>query len=225
MKRTLTTVFTAALLAACGAALADADFRITEAYVGITGEDGTPDWIEVTNFGTMDGDTGLLWYDDESLSVAAGVQLPSFILSPGESAVFLVTGDVTATSIDDFIAIWGPVPNLGAAAGGGGLSQGGDVAGILLGDGTVVDTLAFPALPVDSVATIVDPTGMGSLALAQDGVLGAYTSNPFFNDNLADAIANGNLISLVGSPGVVPEPAAAVLVALAAGLVAPRRRG
>lgn len=221
----LTACVLGAVAALIGPASADPIFRITEAYVGATGEDGTPDWIEVTNFGTMAGDTGILWYDDESLSVAAGVQLPSFSIAPGESAVFLVTGDVEPTSIDDFTALWGPVANLGAAAGGGGMSQNGDTAGLLLADDTVVDTLVFPGLPQDNVATIYDPTGLATpqeLLLSAVGVGGAYESVPFFNDNIGGA---ANEISLVGSPGVnVPEPAAGLLVVLSLAGVAARRR-
>ena len=220
-----TALFSCALMALSSTAFGAADFRITEAYVGVTGEDGTPDWIEVTNFGDMAGDTGTLWYDDESLDVSAGAQLTSFSLEPGESAVFLVTDDVTDTSAAEFTALWGSVPNLGEGRDGGGLSQNGDTAAILLGDGTVVDTLEFSGLPQSNNATIEDLTGLATpaqLALSVAGVNGAYESAPFFNDN----IGVNDMLTLVGSPGVnVPEPAAAMLGFIAvAGLAAARRR-
>lgn len=221
----------AALAACVTQAIATPDFRITEVYTGITGEDGTPDWIEVTNFGTTNGDTSVLWYDDESLNVPSGAQLPSFDLAPGEGAVFLVTGDASAASVDEFRAIWGPVANVGFATGGGGLSQNGDTAAILLDDGvnngigigSIVDLLTFPGLPSASTATVVDPDGTGaSLGLATDGVGGAYTSNLFFNDNIGDGVNN---IQLVGSPfGGVPEPTTVALAAIAAFGLAARRR-
>lgn len=212
----------AALAMSAASASAEPVFKITELYTGITGEDGSSDWIEVTNFGTMNGDTSTLWYDDESASVAAGVQLPSFELSPGDSAVFLVTGDATMDSIAEFTAVWGSVPNLGFATGGGGLSQGGDAAFILLGDDTVVDSLVFPGLPSESTATVTDPTGRGPLGLSAVGVGGAYESVPFFNDNLGGTEI---LVTLVGSPGfAVPEPVSAVLAMIAAAGIAARRR-
>lgn len=187
-------------------------FQITEVYAGISGDDGTPDWIEVTNLGDMNGDTGILYYDDESLSAAAGVQLPSFDLSVGESAVFIVTGDASSDSITDFTTIWGAITNLGFATGGGGLKQSGDTAAILLSDDTVIDSLTFG---FSGTATLEDPTGMGTGSLSMVGVNGAYESNAFFNDTLG---LPGDVATLIGSPGTivgVPEPAS-LLMALAA---------
>lgn len=214
-------------------AVAAPKLLISEIYTGITGEDGTPDWIEITNFGDTDGDTGILWYDDESLDVLDGVQLPSATLAPGESAVFIVTDDVDANSISEFTAIWGAIPNLYTAAGGGGLSQNGDTAAILLADNTVVDLVAFPGLPSTNTATIEPLPYLASqpfagLGVSVAGERGAYASNPFFNDNLQEAIDNGNMLSLVGSPGVyvgIPEPStAALLIAGACGMIGARRR-
>lgn len=219
----VTTLLSCVLLALTSTAFGAAEFKITETYVGVSGPDGTPDWIEVTNFGDMDGDTGVLYYDDENPTAAGGVQLPSFTLSPLESAVFIVTGDAADTSIADFIAVWGSVPNLGYATGGGGLSQNGDVANILLVDDTVVDSLAFGAS--DGVNTWEDPTGMGPVVLSAVGVNGAYESNPFVNENIGFPPGPGATISLVGSPGRIPEPTAVALLLAAAGLFAARQRG
>ena len=52
------------------------------------------------------------------------------------------------------------------------------------------------------------------------GVNGAFASETFFNDNLG---LPNNEATLVGSPGVVPAPGAAALLALG-GLVGARRR-
>jgi hypothetical protein len=198
-------------------------FRITETYVGVAGPDGTPDWIEVTNFGDMDGDTGVLFYDDENPTVASGVALPSFILSPLESAVFMISADVDVDSISRFTAIWGSIANLGAADGGGGLGQGGDQVNILLADGTVVDSLTYTT--TEGLRTWEDPTGLGPIALSTIGVNGAYESAPYVNETIGFPPGPGATITLVGSPGVIPEPTTALLAALAAvGLAGARPR-
>lgn len=196
-------------------------FRITEVFAGLSGPDGTPDWIEVTNFGDMDGDTGTLWYDDESADISAGTELTSFNLSPGESAVFIVTDDATATSPAEFRALWGPVGNVGVGLGGGGLSQNGDAANILLGDGTIVDTLAYGA--AGQTATIEDPAGIDQPATSLLGVNGAYESGSFANDTLNPF--DPFLISLVGSPGRIPEPAGLLLLVAGMAVSIARRRG
>ncbi|MEM6328969.1 MAG: hypothetical protein AAF790_01840 [Planctomycetota bacterium] len=219
------TVLAASLCAT--AAPASAIFRITEVYTGITGEDGTPDWIEVTNFGDMDGDTGVLFYDDESLEVIPEAQLPSILLSPGESAVFLVTDDASFASIREFLTIWGTgVTNVGFVPDGGGLSQNGDTAAILLADGTVVSSVSFPPLPSSNTATIQPVPQLGLSIL---GERGAFESNPFFNDNIGTGDEGMEMITLVGSPGLyvpVPEPASALLAVLAGvgGVAGARRR-
>lgn len=193
-------------------------FRLTEAYVGIDSTDGTPDWIEVTNFGDSQGDTATLWYDDESPTVASGVQLPSFWLQPGASAVFIVTSDAEPSSIDEFTALWGTGIDLFIAPGGGGLGQGGDTVNIILGDGTLVDSLTYAALDDTNVSSVEDPTGLGPVTPSVLGVNGAYASTPFANTG--DGSVNG-FVSLIGSPGrisgtaAVPEPGTLALVAVA----------
>jgi hypothetical protein len=201
------------------AALADVDFQITEVYVGLSGEDGTEDWIEVTNMGDMAGDTGTLIYDDESFDPDAGGDLPSFTLEPGESAVFLVAaGDPLGypDAISEFEGIWGAGMTIGATDAGG-LSQNGDIAVIMTADGTILDAVAFDDTVGGQLATI-DSIGDTPM-VSQLGVHGAYESNPFFNDNIGDP--PNYMISLVGSPGLIPEPASLLLLAVA-GLI--RRR-
>ncbi len=210
-----------ALLALVGAVgTASADLLITEVYAGITGEDGTEDWFEVTWTGAGTFDTGILFYDDESADPTVNAPLDSFVLNTGESAVFLQDGD--AAAITTFLDIWGPVANVGIAAGGGGLSQNGD--GIFLFDGNlpganVIASVAFDGSFANSGATIVfDAAGNASSAML--GVDGAYESAMFFNDNIG---GDDNMISLIGSPGVIPAPGAVALLGLG-GLVAGRRR-
>lgn len=201
-------------------ALGAADFRVTEIYAGLSGEDGTEDWIEVTNFGDMAGDTGTLIYDDESLDPTAGGDLSSIILQPGESAVFITSvGSEAANQIALFEAIWGTGAKIGTAAGGGGLSQGGDTAAILLSDGTVVDALTYNFNDL-GLSTIDDSSGTDTPVLSVIGVNGAYESNPFFNDNIGGP---NNMVTLIGSPGIVPEPTSVLMCLIGLATLARRR--
>ncbi|MFK7883605.1 MAG: hypothetical protein AB8F26_05405 [Phycisphaerales bacterium] len=211
-----------ALLALVGVAgTASADLLITEAYAGITGEDGTADWFEVTWTGAGTFDTGILFYDDESADPTVNAGLTSFILNTGESAIFLQDSD--AAGIADFVAVWGPVANVGIAAGGGGLSQNGD--GIFLFDGNTaganeVASVLFDGSDLtDLIATIVFDAA-GNASSAELGVDGAFASAAFFNDNIGGP---EEMVSLVGSPGVVPSPGTIALLGLG-GLVVGRRR-
>lgn len=216
----------------CAASIAAAapNFKITELWTGIDGPNGMSDWLEVTNFGDMPGDTSTLWYDDESMSVADGGQLDSFILAPGESAVFLVDADPAdpatyTTSIEEFTAIWGGGFKLGLTNGGGGLSQNGDAAFLLLSDNTVVDSLSYTGS--GELATFDDPTGEATLpvtALSVLGVNGAYESAAFVNETLA--LPPETTVTVIGSPGRIPEPTAAAMgLAALAGVALGSRRG
>jgi hypothetical protein len=214
-----------AVVALCGSAQlasAAADFRITELYTGLSGPDGTADWFEITNFGSTSGDTGLLWYDDESADPTVNDQLPSFILNPGDSAVFVLglAGDVATWE-----SIWGTGITVGAVDGAG-LGQGGD--SVFLFDGNtsgagVVDSATYPEALSNQLFTIeIGPNGSQSLSI--EGVNGAFASNAFPNEDFNPE--DPFLVNLVGSPGtsVVPVPAAVWLFGSALGLLAGIRR-
>lgn len=211
------------------AAVATAQVTITEVYVGINGEDGTQDWIEVTNTSASVFDTGTLLFDDVNPSVANAGTLTSFLLNPGESAVFLigaaaVDNTTYSNSIDEFLAIWGFNPgdiNLGLTNGGGALGQSDDAANIGFDNGgvfQVIDALSYPVALTSSLASIEDTAD--GLRISVLGENGAFESNAFFNDN--NGLPN-DLATLVASPGVIPAPASAALLGLG-GLVAIRRR-
>jgi len=218
-----------ALVSAAPASFAEAVFKITETYVGVSGEDGTADWIEVTNLGTSTGSTDGFFYDDESADAADAGALDAFSLAPGESAIFLVADDLADAIEDDvnftdpfaeFASIWGSGISVGLTNGGGGLSQNGDSAfiGTVVGGAifNIVDGLVYDAsdLPSSGLATLEQVLGNGPTESIA-GINGAYTSNAFFNDNIGGV---GNSISLVGSPGVAPIPVPAMLPAFAAAL-------
>ncbi len=201
-----------ASLLACGllasAASAVPVFKITEAYTGLSGGDGTEDWFEVTNFGTMVGDTSTLVYDDVNPTLAGGGILDSFMLAPGESAVFLISSELG--SVTTFESIWGSIPRIGLTNGGGNLGQGGDEVNLLDFDGNLVDQLAYTSS--GDLATFDRSSGTGNPTslLSVVGVNGAYESNPFVNDT-----DTGATVTLVGSPGsAVPEPSTIMLAIL-----------
>jgi hypothetical protein len=214
-------ISTFALTAALAAPAFGQGLQITEVYAGVTGEDGTEDWFELTNFGPGPISTGGLFYDDESADPTVDAPLTDFTLDVGERAIFLQGGN--ATDIADFVAIWGDVLNVGVAAGGGGLSQNGDE--IFIFDGNIagagiVESVSFGSGFANQGATIsFDVAGNASLTQLSDP--GAYESAMFFNDNIG---GDDEMISIIGSPPI-PEPATAgLLVAGAVGLLARRRR-
>ena len=213
------------LTAAFAAGTASAQVQITEIYPGISGADGTNDWFEVTNTSGASFDTGNLFWDDDGPNQLDGGALDSFILAPGESAVFLIADDLTdvtddvnfSNAITEFESVWGVIPNVGITNGGGGLSQNGDSVNLSLDGGSSFPiSLVFGSGFANTGATI-DSTG--ALADSVLGVNGAYQSNSFFNDSIGDA---NDQFSLIGSPGTIPTPASVALLGLG-GLVAGRR--
>jgi len=219
-------LFTAVLATLSTAA--HADLMITEVYAGLSGEDGTLDWIEVTNTGDSAIDTGSFYYDDESRSIADGGLLDSIMLGAGQSAIFLVSSDnapaddVTfASAIAEFSAIWNYAGPIGLTNGGGGLSQGGDEAVLLsgtAGNEVLVSSALFGAGFDGELATMDFVSGSPVYSVL--GINGAFESNAFFNDNLG---LPGDQATLIGSVGRVPTPGAITLLALG-GLVGTRRR-
>jgi hypothetical protein len=189
-------------------------WRITEAYAGLSGPDGTADWFEITNFGDMPGDTGLLSYDDDSQSPLSSTPLPSFILGPLESAVFLL--DDGANVIPNFRAIWGGTFPVGQLDGAGLSNEAADGVTLFDENFDILDTLNYTAAQIGSIGnlqTFDRSSGAGDPTLSVLGVNGAYESATFDNPNFG-----GTSVNLIGSPGRVPEPSTLALAAI--GLVA-----
>jgi MYXO-CTERM domain-containing protein len=217
MKLASTIVVLAGLATASSASL-----TVTEAFVGLSGEDGTQDWIEFTNTTNGVVDTGNFWYDDDSADFGDAGRLDSILLGAGESAIFLLgdaaIDDVTyANAIEEFQAIWSYSGAIGHTNGGGALGQGGDAIVLFDNMGTVISTTVTPESLSGNLETIDYVNGAAASVL---GVNGAYASMAFFNDNLG---LPGDSAVLIGSPGIVPAPGALAMLALG-GLVGARRR-
>lgn len=209
-----TALFTVAAIAP--AALGQ--LEITEAYTGLSGPDGTADWVELTNFGNVDIDLTGYRYDDESANFSLGSDFPAFNLAAGASVIILVDVDAVdaADEIADFEALWGTGIDVIATAGGS-LGGGGDTANIFDNLGNLVDTVDTTSALSGEVFTIqFDAAGNGSAS--QLGVNGAFASNTFTNDNFIPSE-----IFLIGNPGFVPTPAAGAALGIA-GIAAARRR-
>ena len=184
MKR-ITTVFSVVgCLLVSQAALAQSGLQITEVYFGISGPDGTEDFVEISNLGPTTESLGGLFYDDSSLDITAGGDLPNIDLAAGESAVFLVnieaeldaedTEGLTPEEIDSLLAaeqaalnaeaiaefegLFGPIDNLFALPNGG-LSSGGDTAALLDSTGAVIDSFVYGEDDVDELQFVPDGNG------------------------------------------------------------------
>ncbi len=207
---------------------ASANLAITEVYAGMTGEDGTQDWIEVTNLGSTAIDTGSFYFDDESRSIDDGGLMDSYLLGAGESAIFIISDndeandDVTyASAIAEFAAVWNYAGFIGLTNGGGNLSQNGDEAVLMTGTAgneVIEASAAFGSGFANTGATMDFLSGSPVDSVL--GVNGAYESNLFFNDNFTFP---NDMTSLVGSVGTIPTPGSVALI-LAGGLVGARRR-
>jgi len=123
-----------AALTCSSPALAVFDLQLTEVYEGVSGDDITEDWVEITNFGDMAytfGVDGQLYYDDSSADPTEDEQVTGITdIQPGESVV-VVLGNA-ASDVTDFVNAWGAANLVGVEIGfligddPGGLSQGGE---------------------------------------------------------------------------------------------------
>ena len=218
---------TLATLALAGS-VASADLAITEVYAGLSGADGTVDWIEITNTGNTTINTGSFYFDDESQSISDGGLLDSIMLGAGQSAIFLISDNNQAvddglygSAIQEFNSIWNYSGYIGLTNGGGSLSQDGDAAYLpsgTAGSEVIVSAAIFDGSLANFPATI--DYSSGSAVLSMLGSNNAYESNSFFNDDLGFP---GDQVTLVGSVGFVPAPGSAALL-LIGGLVGTRRR-
>lgn len=232
--RFLLAVFAMGTLAATPAMAQLSTLRITEA-MSSSGTSGTPtpDWWEITNFGTSAVDITGWRMDDSSFSFAPSVALNGVTsVGPGESVLFIETAS-PLTAIPSFRTFWGGSANvaaIGSYTGSGvGLSSAGDGIVLFNSAGTEVT----PRVSFGAATT-------GSSFYYQYDAIGDPTTSPNTNAVVSTVgTLNGQVTYLsasvapqnTGSPGTainaVPEPSSLALIGCGAGVavwIANRRR-
>jgi hypothetical protein len=206
-----------------GAAISRAGIVITE--VNPTGSSSTyaADWFELTNTDTDSINIAGWKVDDSSRAFATALDLRGITsIAPGQSVIFAETASTTTdTDVKTaFKAAWFGVNvpagfAMGNYGGSGiGLSSGGDEVNIFDSAGNRITGVSFAAATLGTtfdnfagVGGITDPPPAIS-TLSVTGTHGAFVATN----------------SEIGSPGVVPEPAALGVVAIAALGMFRRRR-
>jgi hypothetical protein len=204
---------------------ARADIRITEVMSqSSSGAGGTPDWFEVTNFGSSAVNITGWKMDDGSFSLAAAVALNGVSsIGAGESVVFVEGGDLAAT--DAFKSFWFSTPPTGLQVG---YYSGSGVSFSSGGDGTILfDSTNNAVWHVNFGVATTGKTFDNSL-----GTFGAAGGAPFNSaaittisqSGVNGAFQSNNSLANVGSPGAVPEPSALGLLAVAGVIAGGLRR-
>ena len=204
--------------------------RITEA-MSSSGVGGTPDWFEVTNYGSSSVDVSGWKVDDSSFSSLVAVSLNGVTsVGAGESVMFIES--TGGADIPNFRTFWGGsalTAAIGYYAGSGiGFSSTGD--GAVLFD--ALDAEATPRVTFGAATT-------GSSFYYSYDAVGDPTTSPNTNAIVSTVGTIGSQLSFtsaavlgnIGSPGTainaVPEPST-VGLAISAGLglagLAARRR-
>lgn len=203
----------AAASAAAVSASATASVRITEVSPTASSTAGS-DWFELTNFGGFAVDITGWKMDDNSFNIANAVALSGVTsIAPGESVLFIESA--AGANVAAFRSWWGGLSTVqvGFYSGSGvGLSSGGD--GVIVFDAlnAPVEQVSFgaPVTPPPAISFGFNPSTLVFGAASVNGVNGAFLST-------------GGTPNDVGSPGLIPTPGAAALLALGA-LVGRRRR-
>lgn len=216
---------------------ASASLRITEVQSN-SGVGGTPDWFEVTNYGsslvTMTG----YKMDDNSFTIANAVELFGVTgLAPMESAVFLESA--AGADIAAFRTYWGnatlPV-QIGFYSGSGvGFSSTGDAVVVYDAAGNeVTPRTSFGNATGNGGATFYwsyNPAGDFVLGTQSNGAVSTVGTIPGENGGISQVtyLSATTLPQNTGSPGtaaVVPEPSTVAIAAagLAVAGLAIRRR-
>jgi MYXO-CTERM domain-containing protein len=202
------------------ASAANANIRITEVMSSSNGGGSpTPDWIEVTNYGSSAVDLTGWRMDDGSFNFAASVALNGISsIGAGESVIFIESA--AGAAVSNFRTFWGGLAGLqvGFYSGSGvGFSSGGDGACLFNGSGSILSQVSFTAATSGSsfffgwdAAGALDPAYNGVVSTV--GTIGTQVTVTSSSDT-------GSLGTAIG----VPAPSALALLGLA-GLAGRRRR-
>jgi MYXO-CTERM domain-containing protein len=219
MKSNLVLVSLVAAVAVTNAA--SASLRITEVMSSSNGNgSATPDWFEITNFGSSAISVDGLRMDDNSFSFAVSRALLGITsIGAGETVIFLETA--AGAAVDSFRTFWGGLAGVQVgyySGAGASFSSGGD--GMVLFDATgseISPRVEFGAATSGSSffwgydsAGNLDPA-----YVAQFSTVGTIGTQVGF--------ASSGDIGSLGTAIGIPAPGALALVGLA-GLVARRRR-
>jgi len=201
------------------AASAFANIRITEAMSSSNGLGlPTPDWIEVTNYGSSAIDLTGWRMDDSSFNFAVSVALGGITtIGAGESVVFIESA--SGAGIAAFRNNWGGLAGVqvGFYSGSGvGLSSGGDGACLFDSTGAILSQISFGAATSGSsffygwdAAGVIDPSFNAVVSTA--GTIGTQVTFTSTGDTAS-----------IGTALAVPAPGVLALFCLAA--VSSRRR-
>jgi hypothetical protein len=208
------------VVAAAVAASAQANIRITEVMSSSISSSPTPDWIEVTNYGSSAVSLANWRMDDGSFNFAASALLNGVAsIGAGETVIFIESAGGAA--IPSFLTHWAlSGVQVGYYSGSGlGFSSGGDGVCLFDSTGAILSQVSFGAATNGSTfyygwdaAGVIDPSNNGLVSVV--GTIGSQvtTLGP-----------GGDTGSLGTTLGVIPAPGAIALLGLA-GLAGRRRR-
>ena len=201
------------VLAMSVSAFAAYDLQITEMYSGLSEEDGTADWFEITNYGdaACDLSSVSLFYDDDSSDWEDAAQITGISsIAVGESVVVMISDETDA--VDTMRTLWNlnSSVQVGIVDGKGLSNKKEDGVTLFAADQTVIDYVTYEWPSSGMMCQTVDVAYDNTTTASVAGVNGAYASNTFYNTTA------GCDICLVGSPAVVPEPATMALLGLGA---------
>ena len=208
---------------ALGAAIvssASANIRITEVMSSSNGLGlPTPDWIEVTNYGSTAIDLTGWRIDDGSFNFAVSAALSGIsTIAAGESVIFIESA--AGAGIAGFRTSWGGISSVqvGYYSGSGlGFSSGGDGACLFDTTSTILSQVSFGVATSGSsffygwdASGVLDPSYNGIVSTV--GTIGSQVTFTSTGDTAS-----------IGTALAVPAPGAIALLGLA-GLAGRRRR-